>query len=105
MPIDDPAPAIEGSKAQVGHRDIEKVDFSTIAPEPSLHFTGAADLRRITGGLELARLAHVPFQDGAQTHWHHHTGPQWLVFLKGLRRSQHAVRQTPVLRQGRRRSD
>jgi quercetin dioxygenase-like cupin family protein len=81
MPTDDGAPAPGRDGTWVG--DIEIVNFRSLETVTQCHFTLPAEFRRVTAPQELARLAHVTFTDGAQTHWHHHTGPQWLVFLEG----------------------
>lgn len=75
MPTEEPARTVQGSDGGMPDRDIEKVDFVAIAREPSCHFTGPADLRRLPAEDEIARLAYVTFFDGTQTQWHHHTGP------------------------------
>ena len=62
---------------------IEKVDVSLLTPEASCHFTGPADLRRLGEGDFAPRAAHVNFSEGAQTHWHSHSGVQWLLFING----------------------
>jgi quercetin dioxygenase-like cupin family protein len=57
------------------------------------------DPHTFTGGVRTARLAsddqHVPvhvyrvaFEPDARTHWHVHTGPQWLFVVEGRIRAQ-----------------
>ena len=73
--FDGPATEIAGT--------IQKIDPLSIAKEPNSHFTGPVDLRRLPANGDEARLAHVTFSVGAQTQWHHHDGPQWLLFTDG----------------------
>lgn len=54
-----------------------------IDPKARENFTLPARLRPLTTKREPARVSHVTFTTGAQTHWHHHHGVQWLWFTKG----------------------
>jgi quercetin dioxygenase-like cupin family protein len=60
---------------------------------------GPADPRTFTGPAQVARLAadervtsvhvyRVVFEAGGRTHWHTHSGPQWLLIVEGRIRVQ-----------------
>ena len=48
-------------------------------------FTGAVHTKRLAEDSDGVRVGvyHVEFNDGARTHWHTHSGPQWLLVLEG----------------------
>lgn len=59
----------------------------------------AADRKTFSGSARVKRLAedtadvpvavyHVEFDDGGRTHWHAHSGPQWLLIVEGRVRVQ-----------------
>ena len=62
---------------------IAKVDIGALEPDVEMHFTRHAELRRLIPNDQSARVAHVIFSEGANTHWHHHHGLQLLWFFDG----------------------
>ena len=54
-------------------------------------FTGPAKVKRLAeeeAGEVPVGVYRVVFPDGARTHWHRHTGPQWLFIVEGRIRAQ-----------------
>jgi 4-carboxymuconolactone decarboxylase len=59
-------------------------------PADAATFTGLARTRRLASddvGTPVG-VYHVEFEPGARTHWHRHTGPQWLLVVEGTIRAQ-----------------
>jgi quercetin dioxygenase-like cupin family protein len=53
-------------------------------------FTGAAKTKLLASDEDSVNVHvyHVQFSDGARTHWHTHSGPQWLLVTEGRIRVQ-----------------
>ncbi len=61
-----------------------------LGPADPKTFTGRARSRRLAAdeaGTPVA-VYHVEFDEGARTHWHTHSGPQWLLIVEGRVRVQ-----------------
>ena len=60
------------------------------APSDGNTFTGRARSRRLAADDAGRKVAvyHVEFEEGARTHWHAHSGPQWLLVVEGRVRVQ-----------------
>jgi 4-carboxymuconolactone decarboxylase len=64
---------------------IFKAADAPVTPADPGTFTGAAVTQRLaadTTGVPVA-LYWVEFADGGRTHWHTHSGPQWLFVING----------------------
>jgi 4-carboxymuconolactone decarboxylase len=53
-------------------------------------FSGRAEVQRLAEASDGARVGvyRVEFADGGRTHWHRHSGPQWLLIIDGRVRVQ-----------------
>ncbi len=65
---------------------------TSLSPADPNTFTGPARTKRLAqddAGTPV-HVYRVEFDEGARTHWHRHTGPQWLFIVEGRVRVQTA---------------
>ncbi len=57
---------------------------------PAASFSGIVSMKRVAASEEdpPTHLYRVAFEAGGKTHWHTHTGPQWLFVIEGRIRVQ-----------------
>jgi quercetin dioxygenase-like cupin family protein len=63
-----------------------------LRPADPSSFTGAAQTKLVAADEQgtPAHVYRVEFESGARTHWHTHSGPQWLFVVEGRVRVQRA---------------
>jgi quercetin dioxygenase-like cupin family protein len=71
---------------------IFKANATPMTPADARTFSGRAETQRWAEDGEGVPVAvyRVEFADGGRTHWHAHSGPQWLFVLEGRVRVQTA---------------
>lgn len=69
---------------------IFRTDQVAWQPADPRTFTGRARVKRLAEDSAGVRVGvyHVEFDAGARTHWHTHSGPQWLLIVEGRVRVQ-----------------
>ncbi len=69
---------------------IFRADDLPFKPADPYSFSGTAKTKLLASDEEgvHVHVYHVQFQDGARTHWHTHSGPQWLLVTEGRIRVQ-----------------